>query len=198
MGSVSRRAALIVVPLLLLAAGCTTKTELAVVETTPPARSPGAGAARWSPPPFAEVTYAREVVALHEQALRMVAMAQGEERGVCPALREVADRIGESRMRELDDLAALMDTWGVPPRGSSAETLPGVMSAERLRRLEGLGGAKFEERWLAAMIVNHRTAVALSRAQAAEGSDPALRRLARQVREAEEAQLRVLRRLADR
>lgn len=122
-----RPTALVVVPLLLLGPGCTTKAELST-----PERANGAAAATASPRVGAErnetdEAYVHELSAMHQQAISMSVMVANKQ--VPASLRDLAAEIGESRSEELRDLTGILARWDVKPHGADFHGNPGELTA---------------------------------------------------------------------
>lgn len=189
-----RPTALVVVPLLLLGPGCTTKAELSTPEL-----ADGAGATTASPRVGAErnetdEAYVHELSAMHQQAISMSVMVANKQ--VPASLRDLAVEIGESRSEELRDLTGILARWDVKPHGADFHGNPGELTSREMSDLYGLDGEQFEERWLDRMAANHRTAVAMSEAEVDRGLNLALRELARRMVRVQGEQLDALEGLA--
>src|SRR5512134_2248101 len=96
-----RPTALVVVPLLLLGPGCTTKAELSTPERAA-AAPPRVGAERNE----TDEAYVHELSAMHPKAISMSVMVANMQ--VPASLRDLAAEIGESRSEELRDLTRIL------------------------------------------------------------------------------------------
>ncbi len=190
MWSVSRLTVPLVVVLLLLGAGCTTKTEIRPAD---PADLPTATAP--SPHNDADTVYARALGVLHEQAVDLADLARGRETSA--AVEELADQVRETRLRWMVSLDALRGTWGVEPPPSDYLGNPGEVSRRQLAQLHRLDGPEFEELWLARMVANYRSSVSLSRTELDVGLSVEGRQYATQVIADLEADLEALERHAE-
>jgi len=184
----------LVVVLLLLGPGCTTKTELSTAKGAdvgaPSTASARVGAERNE----TDEAYVHELSAMHHQAISMSVMVANKQ--VPVALRDLAAEIGESRSAELRELTRVLARWDVKPHGADFHGNPGELTPRELSDLYGLDGARFEEQWLTRMVANHRTAVAMSQAELDRGLNLALRELARRMVRVQGEQLDALEGLA--
>ena len=182
MWSVSRPSAMVVVLLLLVCAGCTTKTEIRAADPGefPTSREP-------SPHNDADATYARALGVLHDQAIELVGLARGRE--TSGAVDELADQVRDTRIRWMVSLDALRGTWGVEAPASDYLGNPGEVSRRQMAQLHGLDSPEFEDRWLERLVANYRSSIALSRTELDLGRSDEGREYARQVIEDLEADL---------
>jgi uncharacterized protein (DUF305 family) len=188
---VSRLTAPLVVVLLLLGAGCTTKTEIRPAD---PADFPTATAP--SPHNETDAAYARALGVLHEQAVDLAGLARGRETSA--AVGDLAAQVQRTRLSWMVSLDALRGSWGVEPPASDYLGNPGEVSRRQLAQLNRLDGPELEARWLARMIANYRSSIALSRTELDLGVSEAGRQYATQVIADLEADLEALERLTER
>lgn len=71
----------------------------------------------------------------------------------------------------------------------------GMMRPGTLMGLKGASGPAFDRRYLTMMIRHHRSVIALATSESTGGSDPAAKRLARQIRMTQTRELAQLRQL---
>ena len=175
--------------LLLLGAGCTTKTEIRTADTgeRPTSRAP-------SPHNDTDTAYAHEMGTMHEQAVEMASMVGGKR--VSTALGDLAAQVHRTRLSWMVSLDALRGSWGVERHASDFHGNPGELTPRQMSELHELEGSEFEELWLERMIGNYRTAIAMSRAELDLGLSVEGREHARQVVEDLEADLQALERHA--
>jgi uncharacterized protein (DUF305 family) len=185
----SRPSALLVVLLMLLVPGCTTRTELrqGSLSDLPSPRGP-------APHSRADASYANELGDLHEQAVEMATMVDSGK-PVSAAVRDLAARVSRTRLPAMVSLDALRGSWHVKRRRGEGPLVPGRMTDRQLTRLRALGGSELEGAWLDRMVRNYRGAVALSRSELERGSSPEARRYAAWVLDELEADLRALKAL---
>jgi uncharacterized protein (DUF305 family) len=68
--------------------------------------------------------------------------------------------------------------------------MPGMMADADMAALRAATGEDFDQRWLAMMIVHHQGAIEMAEEQLAEGRNPDAQRLARQIVDAQRAEIR--------
>jgi uncharacterized protein (DUF305 family) len=186
----SRPVALLGVLLLLLGTGCTTKTEIRAADPAqfPTSREP-------SPHNHVDAAYARSLGVLHEQAVYLADLPDGE---VATTLRDLTDRVRRTRIPWMTSLDVVRHRWGVEPHEGELLGIPGELTAQQLAELSALEGAEFEERWLEQMIANYRSSLALSEDELLRGLNSEGRQYAEQILGDLRADLAALERHAER
>lgn len=181
---------LVVVLLLLLAAGCTTKAELSATEPSDATAEPSVSLDH-NP---TDSTYVHELSAMHWQAVDLVTMVGTKD--VSVEVADLAVSIGRSRTSELEELERMLRAWNEQPPQGDFHGNPGELTMRQMSELYELDGAAFEELWLERMVGNHRGAVAMSRAEVDHGLNLEARELARRLVRTQGAQLEALEGLA--
>lgn len=141
-----------------------------------------------------DVAYAHELSALHQQAIDMVAMVATKD--VSPPLHDLASKVGRDRSAEIRILHGMLEAWQIPRHAPDFHANPGEVTREQLRELYSLDGPAFEGRWLEMLADNHTGAVAMSRAELADGLNVGTRQLARELVQRQEAQIESMTELA--
>ena len=131
-----------------------------------------------------DIAYVDAMISQHQQALDMVTMVTRKD--VSAAVAEEAAAIDEARSDELAAFGRLARAWDLPPHPPEFHGNPGELTVQQLSDLYALEGEAFEERWTELMIDNHLGAVAMSRAELADGLNLAARELARALIEVQE------------
>ncbi|HSE08119.1 MAG TPA: DUF305 domain-containing protein [Nocardioidaceae bacterium] len=152
----SRPVALLVVLLVAVGSGCTTKAEIRTGEL--PDRPT---ATRSSPHNAADASYAQQLGFLHDQAFELAREAASREE-VSPQLGDLADRVRETRVRGMVTLDVLRGTWGVDRLASDFDAVPGALTGRDVRQLRRLDGPAFERLWLERLTDNYEGSIALS------------------------------------
>ena len=108
----------------------------------------------------ADVTFMQGMIAHHGQAVHMSRLAA--TRGASPRLLRLAQKIDQSQAGEI----ALMQDWlrangqHAPDAGSwRGMSMPGMLTAEELARLDSARGADFDRQFLTQMIRHHEGAL---------------------------------------
>lgn len=130
----------------------------------------------------ADVAFASEMTAHHQQAVEMVDMTDG--RDVDPAFRELADGIRDAQQPEIDDMTGWLEDWDKPtPEASPAPddagddmsmggSMDGMMSTEQMAALDAASPAAFEPMWLELMVEHHEGALAMAQKEIDDGRFP--------------------------
>ena len=108
----------------------------------------------------ADVHFMQGMIAHHGQAIHMSRLAA--ERGANPRLLRLANKIDQSQAGEI----RLMQEWlrahgQVAPEADSWRTMsmPGMLTAEQLAKLEAAKDAEFDRQFLTLMIQHHQGAL---------------------------------------
>lgn len=153
----------------------------------------------------ADVEFATAMVEHHAQAIQMANFTIGRE-GIDPRIAELAEEIRISQTAEIDEMSALLDSWGedVPETGfgtgdshshDSAMVggdhgdMPGMMSAAEMQRLADAPDAEFARSWMRMMIEHHEGALAMVEEVVDDGEHAGLRELAEQMEAAQRTEI---------
>lgn len=138
----------------------------------------------------ADVAFARMMIPHHEQAVTMAELAQGR---AGEEVRALAEEIQAAQGPEIDQLNALLESWGQEPaqgmEGMGHEGMTGMMSEEQMAELEAAEGEEFDTIFLQMMIEHHEGAVEMAQTELDEGTNPEARELAQQVVDAQRAEI---------
>ncbi|MDA3646769.1 DUF305 domain-containing protein [Saccharopolyspora indica] len=115
-----------------------------------------------------EAGYLRMMIAHHEQALEMTALAP--QRAQHPKVRALAERIGGAQGPEIGAMQGWLDTHGFGEEhsghGQSAghdhATMPGMATPAQLAQLRDSTGADFDRLFLQLMIAHHEGALTMA------------------------------------
>ena len=117
----------------------------------------------------ADVTFVRDMVVHHEQALRMASLA-GERAGD-ESVRRLAERIAAAQGPEIEALRAWLESEGLPgphdeaahgAHDAAAGGMPGMASEDDLSALAAARGREFDRRFLQMMIRHHEGALQMA------------------------------------
>lgn len=185
--------------LLALAAACGSTRP----ETSPTLRdSVGAGGHRST---LADVSFMRGMIAHHAQALAMTRLVRARTTAI--DVRTLAERIDRSQRDEIELMARWLTARGQPVpdtahlaggHAEAAHRMPGMLSPDQMRALEGARGAAFDRIFLELMIQHHEGALTMVRqllSRPGGGQDPEAFRFASEVdadQRAEIARMRTL------
>ncbi|GAA1972898.1 DUF305 domain-containing protein [Amycolatopsis minnesotensis] len=148
----------------------------------------------------ADVTFARQMVPHHTQALDMAALVP--DRTANPAVTDLAARIKRAQGPEIEQLDGWLARWGAAPSGGHAmpgmpshASMGGMMSDAEMTKLRAGKGAEFDRMWLTMMIGHHEGAVEMANAELRGGADADAKALAGRIAGAQRAEIAEMRKL---
>ncbi|WP_211590109.1 DUF305 domain-containing protein [Microbispora sp. H11081] len=154
--------------------------------TTPAATTPAAGHNEH------DVMFAEMMIPHHRQAVEMSKLAPS--RAADARVKRLAERIGAAQDGEIRTMSGWLTAWGkrVPDESAAPahHAMPGMMSPEELRRLEGLSGRAFDREFLTMMIRHHEGAVTMARDELRTGVYEPARRLATSIAAGQTAEIK--------
>ena len=138
----------------------------------------------------ADVAFVADMIAHHEQAVELAALAPG--RVADPELAEIAQRIVLVQAAEADQMRSWLERRASRDADSAhdhAEGMAGEISRSTMDRAAELDGTAFDRLFIAAMVPHHRGAVEMAEARLAEPGDPAVARWARAIATAQSLEI---------
>ncbi|MBA3369424.1 MAG: DUF305 domain-containing protein [Geodermatophilaceae bacterium] len=142
----------------------------------------------------ADVSFATEMIPHHRQALEMAEMAS--TRASSPDVVQLAEEIAGAQDPEIETMSGWLEAWGEPvPEemgGMEMGGMPGMMSEEQMRALEGASGAAFDEMFLEMMIEHHTGAIQMAQTEQSDGQYPEAIDLAEQIEEGQTAEVETM------
>ncbi|WP_199430918.1 DUF305 domain-containing protein [Qaidamihabitans albus] len=138
----------------------------------------------------ADVTFARDMIPHHQQAVEMAGLVR--ERTSDRRVAELAERVQRAQAPEIERMTAWLAEWDAPAaeaHGAGHGDMPGMMADTDLEELTGAKGPAFDRMWLRMMIEHHRGAIDMSRTELAEGAHPGAKELARAIVDAQQAEI---------
>lgn len=164
-----------------LAAGCGSDSE-------PKAASDSSGRATGS---GVDRAFIAEMTPHHESAVEMAEIAQ--DRGESPFVKQLADDIVRTQNAEISTMRAQdreLAAAGVKPSSLGVpEHMMGMDEDPAMLRTAD----PFDREFLRMMIPHHEGAVTMARAELEKGKDPELRKLAREITDAQIREIRTMR-----
>jgi len=134
----------------------------------------------------ADVAFAQQMTAHHQQAVEMAQLAA--TRASNAQVADLAARIEAAQGPEIQTMTGWLEAWGVDPStpgtdhgGPGMGDMAGSMSSEDMDRLESLSGSEFDRAFLTLMTSHHQGAVDMATTEQADGTDPDAVALAGQV-----------------
>lgn len=123
----------------------------------------------------ADITFARDMIAHHEQAVEMADLVDGA--GASPEVTALAEQIAAAQGPEISRMNDWLDDWEAdemsePMHGGEHDAMPGMMSHADLEALDAATGEAFDNNWLTMMIAHHEGAVEMAQTEMADGENP--------------------------
>ncbi|MBB5856569.1 DUF305 domain-containing protein [Amycolatopsis umgeniensis] len=157
-------------------AGCS--DEAPQSQTAPPGSSP---LAQQAAVPFndADVTFARQTLAHHQQGVDLASLA--ETRADNAQLKALAKRVIDTHEPEIARLSGLIESWGqAAPDDPNLEHVQrdGYISPGDMAELAGLSGKDFDRQFVARLLRQRESGVRIADAETQHGRNPDARDLA--------------------
>lgn len=151
----------------------------------------------------ADIAFLQGMVPHHAQAIEMSDLAL--ERSENPEVVDLAERIKAAQGPEIEQMEALLGTWGAKAPSGGGEHGGGhgggggeggahgggggMLSTDELSQLSEAEGAEFNRLYLEGMIAHHQGAVASSETELAQGESAEAKELAQEIIDAQEAEI---------
>lgn len=155
----------------------------------------------------ADIRFASSMTQHHAQTLQLLNLPQTLQMPDDAVKWTDPSRV--ERMSEIDDLTAMLESWGadVPATGLDHASegdhvefdasIDGILAAQAVEEIRRAKGDAFADVWFAALLEHERGAVDLAQEQVRSGSDARAVRFAEQDIDRHSALIAVLERLAD-
>lgn len=123
----------------------------------------------------ADITFARDMIAHHEQAVEMADLVDGAD--ASPEVNALAEQIAAAQGPEISRMNGWLDTWEADEMadsmdGGGHDAMPGMMPSADLDALDAATGEAFDRSWLTLMIAHHEGAVEMAETEIADGENP--------------------------
>jgi len=166
-------------------------TESSQASTATTASAGGSGSSASAADTFndADVAFAQNMIAHHQQAIDMAGLALDPTASASPEVKDLAQRIKDAQDPEVSMMSGWLDQWHAPmtmDTGAghdmgSMHGASGMMSTEDMDQLMQLSGPEFDKAWLLGMIEHHQGAITMAEQIKDEGESPDVQTLADQV-----------------
>ena len=152
----------------------------------------------------ADVTFAQEMIAHHEQAIEMADM--GVSQASDPEVKQLAEDIQAAQGPEIDQMTSWLESWGEDvssdgmegmDHGDMGGDMPGMMTDDDMAELKGATGAEFDQMFLEMMIEHHEGAVDMAKTEQANGENPDAVALAEKIVADQEAEIAKMQEMLD-
>ncbi|MCX5417630.1 DUF305 domain-containing protein [Streptomyces sp. NBC_00059] len=129
----------------------------------------------------ADVAFAKGMIPHHRQAVEMADLAPA--RAESAEVKKLADEIKKAQDPEIKTLSGWLTSWGelVPAEGAMDHSMHGsggMMTSEEMDSLKKASGEAFDTAFMEMMIKHHEGAVAMAKAQKADGAFPEAKTMA--------------------
>ena len=138
-----------------------------------------------------DISFARDMVPHHQQAVEMSDLAA--TRAGDPAVKALAVRIKQAQDPEIRTMQGWLSDWGAATSGSAGSAHgghtgghaggAGMMSDADMTSLRSASGAEFDRMFLRMMIDHHKGAIDMAKAEQANGKHQPAKDLARTIEE---------------
>jgi len=161
----------------------------------------------------ADVMFAHMMIPHHEQALELAALVP--DRSTNAELQTLAKTIAAEQQPEIDAMNALLTQWDAMPGMQGMPGMPGMadmpghggmggmggmgmagmVDAATMTKLTTLSGQPFDVLWLQSMIAHHQGAIEMAQTEIADGINPDMVNLARNIVTAQQAEIDQMQRM---
>jgi uncharacterized protein (DUF305 family) len=194
-------ASLAAVVLAACGSSATPASPAAAPTTTATAAAPSAAAAAHND---ADVAFVQGMIPHHAQAVQMSQLA--EQRATNPQVKQLATRIAQAQGPEIQQMQAMLATWGLPAQPTDAAGMSGMngmdhgnmqgmpgtagmMSDQQMQQLGAVSGAAFDRMWLQMMIEHHTGAIQMSQTELRDGLNADAKALAQKIIDAQQTEI---------
>lgn len=123
----------------------------------------------------ADIAFARDMIAHHEQAIEMAELV--DDADASTEVTALAEQIAAAQGPEIERMNDWLDDWDAGEMsgsmdGSGHDSMPGMMSPADMETLDQAAGAAFDQAWLTMMIAHHEGAVEMAAVEGERGENP--------------------------
>ncbi|MEU6428526.1 DUF305 domain-containing protein [Microbispora sp. NPDC046973] len=147
-----------------------------------------------------DIWFAQMMIPHHRQALEMAKLA--EDRAAGGKVKELAKQIEAAQDPEIQTMTGWLESWGVQvpdedgmPMDHMDHGMPGMMSGEDMKKLEGLKGAAFDKAFLTMMIQHHEGAITMAKEEQGAGVYEPAKQMADAIIAGQSAEISTMRKL---
>lgn len=140
----------------------------------------------------ADVSFVREMIPHHQQAVEMVDMT--EARDLDPEFVALAQQVRAAQEPEITRMQGWLERWSAAgSKNADAMNMGGdvggMMSGEQMAKLADAKDGSFRRLWLQSMIEHHQGALAMAASELSEGKSPEAVALAQSIRDTQSAEI---------
>lgn len=147
-----------------------------------------------------DIWFAQMMIPHHRQALEMAKLA--EDRAAGSKVKELAKQIEAAQDPEIQTMTGWLESWGVQAPGEDGmptdhmdHGMPGMMSGEDMKKLEGLKGAAFDKAFLTMMIQHHEGAITMAKEEQEAGVYEPAKQMADSIITSQSAEISTMKKL---
>jgi uncharacterized protein (DUF305 family) len=144
-----------------------------------------------------DVMFAQMMIPHHRQAVDMAKLAGS--RASRSEVKQLAKQIEAAQGPEIATMSGWLTTWNmpVPSDGMSSmdHGMPGMMSADEMKKLEGLSGSAFDKAFLNMMIKHHEGAVSMAKQEQSSGAFAPAKEMAGSIMAGQTAEISTMKQL---
>ncbi|MFC7715811.1 DUF305 domain-containing protein [Nonomuraea recticatena] len=145
----------------------------------------------------ADVMFAQNMILHHQQAVEMSDLA--ESRAADAEVKELAAKIKDAQEPEIQTMEGWLETWDEPmPSGGMHHDMPGMMTAEDMKKLEDAKGAAFDRQFLRMMIAHHEGAIEMAKTEQKQGANDEAKKLAETIESSQQTEVEQMQKIFDR
>jgi uncharacterized protein (DUF305 family) len=143
-----------------------------------------------------DVSFAQNMIPHHGQAVEMSQMAT--TRAQNERVKTLAKQIEAAQQPEIDTMNGWLTKWGeetVNPSASADEhaghgsSMPGMMSADDMKKMEAASGAAFDRMYLEMMIEHHKGAIEMAKTETEKGKSTDAKALAASITSSQQTEI---------
>jgi uncharacterized protein (DUF305 family) len=148
-----------------------------------------AGAAQQAGHNADDVSFAQQMIPHHNDAVSMAKLVPS--RSSNPKVVDLASRIEKGQSPEVQQMQGWLTTWNASMSmpGMDGGTMPGMMSADDMKKLEQAEGAEFDKMWLDMMIKHHQGAIDMAKTELGKGASTDAKALAQKIIDAQQGEI---------
>jgi uncharacterized protein (DUF305 family) len=143
----------------------------------------------------ADITFAMQMVAHHEQAVEMAQMVLDKD-GVDPRVTELAQNIKDAQGPEIDTMNGWLDSWGASGSMDGMD-MGGTMSDADMAALKAASGSEANKLFLEQMTVHHEGAIDMAKTELQTGQNADALALAQKIVDDQTAEIARMKDLLD-
>jgi uncharacterized protein (DUF305 family) len=151
----------------------------------------------------ADVMFAQMMIPHHQQAVEMAELA--EKQASDKEIKELAAKIKAAQDPEIQTMQGWLTEWGKPLPSPSMDDMPGMdhgmpgmMSEDDMKQLEGAKGAAFDKMFVQMMIAHHNGAIDMAKTEQTQGANPQVKELAKTIETSQQAEVEQMQKILDR